>query len=281
MIMFSFSDNVFILFTNMDNCGKIILKWRYSMKSLNSYIRKLEKGVEDKLFFLKHIDISEYSLIVEFGCANGRLLRRIEPVVDLQSTKLVGFDINEEILDIAKNISREMTFTSNWKEIEEMLKQTPKKSLILFSSVWHEIDPKYNEDIVSKMKAFTTIVIRDMKEPIFGSEPIDEPTRQRIAKRVPEWQFHEFEEKWGRIDNKKTLYRFLLMYTYVDNWDVEVNEDYFSTPWAEIDWDLEKEYDRVFSHSYALQYKKEQIEKIFSHTMKDITHHQVIYTKKK
>lgn len=251
------------------------------MRNLNSYIRKLEKGMEDKLFFLKYIDISEYSLIVEFGCANGRLLRRIEPVVHLDETKLVGFDINEEILDIARNISKEMTFTSNWDEVLEMLKVTPKKSLIIFSSVWHEIDKKYNETLFEEMKKFTTIVIRDIKAPVQSAEPIDEPTRERIAKRVPEWQFKEFENKWGRIDNKEKLYRFLLMYTYLDNWDNEINEDYFSTPWAEIDWNLEEEYDKVYSSSYTLEYKKEQIEKYFQHTMKDITHHQVVYTRKK
>ncbi len=250
------------------------------MKNLNSYIRKLEKGMEDKLFFLKYIDISEYSLIVEFGCANGRLLRRIEPVVDMKNTKLAGFDINDEILEIAKNISPEMTFTSNWDDILEMLKNNNRKSLIIFSSVLHEIDYQYYSSIFSKMKEFTTIVIRDMKAPISGSEPIDEPTRERISKRVSEWQFSEFEKKWGRIDNKEKLYRFLLMYTYLDNWDIEVNEDYFSTPWAEIDWNLEEEYNKIYSNSYTLEYKKEQIEKYFLHTMKDITHHQVIYTKK-
>lgn len=251
------------------------------MKNLNGYIRKLEKGMEDKLFFLKYIDISEYSLIVEFGCANGRLLRRIEPVVDLKKTQLVGFDNNEEILNIARNISKEMTFTSNWDEVVAMLKNTTKKSLIIFSSVWHEIDKKYNETLFQEMKKFTTIVIRDMKAPIQSAEPIDEPTRERISKRVPKWQFDEFEEKWGRIDNKENLYRFLLMYTYLDNWDNEINEDYFSTPWAEIDWNLEEEYDKLYSKSYVLEYKKEQIEKYFQHTMKDITHHQVIYTRKK
>lgn len=39
------------------------------MKNLNGYIKKLEKGMEDKLFFLRHIDMNEYSLVVEFGCA--------------------------------------------------------------------------------------------------------------------------------------------------------------------------------------------------------------------
>lgn len=32
------------------------------------------------------------------------------------------------------------------------------------------------------MKKFTTIVIRDMKAPIKGAEPIDAPTRDRIKK---------------------------------------------------------------------------------------------------
>ena len=30
------------------------------MKNLNSYIRRLEKGMEDKLFFLPHLDMNEY-----------------------------------------------------------------------------------------------------------------------------------------------------------------------------------------------------------------------------
>ena len=250
------------------------------MKNLNGYIKKLEKGMEDKLFFLRHIDMNEYSLVVEFGCANGRLLRRIESVTDKNITKLVGFDINEEIIMIAKNISPEITFTSKWDEVLTLLKHTPKKSLIIFSSVWHEISQEYYETIFNEMTKFTTIVIRDMKAPIKGAEPIDAPTRDRIKKMVPEWQFNEFEEKWGRIDNKKTLYRFLLMYTYLDNWDNEINEDYFSTPWSEINWALEKDYDVIYLNSYTLEYKKDAIAKMFDHHMKDITHHQVIYTKK-
>ncbi len=250
------------------------------MKNLNNYIKKLEKSLEDKLFFLKHIDINDYSLVVEFGCANGRLLRRIEPVIDKEVTKLVGFDINEEIIEIAKMISPEITFLTKWDEVLDILKNTTKKSLIIFSSVWHEINPQYYEKIFNEMKKFTTIVIRDMKEPIQSAEPIDAPTRDRIKKMVPEWQFDEFEAKWGRIDNKKTLYRFLLMYTYLDNWDNEINEDYFSTPWAEINWTLEKDYDIIYLNSYTLEYKKTEIARIFDHHMKDITHHQVIYTRK-
>lgn len=250
------------------------------MKNLNGYIRKLEKGMEDKLFFLKHLDIDEFSLIVEFGCANGRLLRRIEPVINKKSTTLVGFDINEEILEIAKNISPEMKFTSKWDDVLNLLNKTKGKSLIIFSSVWHEIDPSYYDKIFNEMKKFSAIVIRDMKAPIQSSEPIDAPTRERIKKRVPEWQFNEFEEKWGRIDNKKNLYRFLLMYTYLDNWDNEINEDYFSTPWTEINWALEKDFSVIFLNSYTLEYKKEEIARIFNHNMRDITHHQVIYVKK-
>lgn len=250
------------------------------MKNLNSYIKQLENNMQDKLFFLKHLDINEYSLIVEFGCANGRLLRRIEPVINRDEATLVGFDNNTEIIEIAQKISPEIVFTSNFDDIRKMTKETSKKSLIIFSSVWHEIKPEYYEQIFKEMKLFDTIVIRDMKAPIMGAEPIDAPTRERIAKKVAPWQFEEFEEKWGRIDNKTKLYRFFLMYTYIDNWDVEINEDYFSTPWDEISWNLENEYDTVFSSSYTLESKKEEIQRVFGHQMKDITHHQVIYTRK-
>ncbi len=251
------------------------------MKNLNSYIRNLEFSMRDKLFFLKHIDITEYSLIVEFGCANGRLLRRIEPVISLEQTKLIGFDINEEIIEIAKNISPEITYTTSWDDVVKEVEKTTKKSLIIFSSVWHEINPSYYSKIFQEMKRFDTIVIRDMKAPIMGSEPIDAPTRERIAHRVAPWQLEEFESKWGRIDNKEKLYHFFLMYTYLDNWDNEIKEDYFSTPWEEISWSLEDDYDVIFSSSYTLEYKKNEIERIFGHQMKDITHHQVIYEKRR
>lgn len=249
------------------------------MKNLNGYIRQLENGMRDKLFFLKHIDIEEYSLIVEFGCANGRLLRRIQPVVS-EGCKLVGFDNNEEIVEIAKTISPSMFFTSNFDDVRNFVKEATKKTLIIFSSVWHEIKPEFYDAIFKEMKLFDTIVIRDMKAPIRGAEPIDAPTRERIMKKVAPWQFEEFEEKWGRIDNKTKLYRFFLMYTYIDNWDTEINEDYFSTPWDEIAWNLEDEYNVVFSSSYTLESKKQEIQRVFDHQMKDITHHQVIYTKK-
>ena len=132
----------------------------------------------------------------------------------------------------------------NGEDAFKILAKKQKKSLIIFSSVWHEIGRENYEKIFKEMKEFDAIVIRDMKSPIQGAEPIDAPTRTRIAKHVPKWQFEEFENKWGRIDNKENLYRFLLMYTYLDNWDEEMKEDYFSTPWSEIDWALEDEYDK-------------------------------------
>jgi len=249
------------------------------MKNLNGYIKQLEVGMRDKLFFLKHLDISEYSLIVEFGCANGRLLRRIKPVVG-ENTLLIGFDNNEEIISIAKNISPNIMFTSNFEDCKKEVANATGKTMIIFSSVWHEIKPEFYDEIFKEMKLFDTIVIRDMKAPIRGAEPIDAPTRERIMKKVAPWQFEEFEAKWGRIDNKTKLYRFFLMYTYIDNWDVEINEDYFSTPWDEIAWNLEDEYNVVFSSSYTLESKRAEIQRVFDHPMHDITHHQVIYTRK-
>ena len=43
------------------------------------------------------------------------------------------------------------------------------------------------------------------------------------------------------------------MYTYLDNWENEIQEDYFSTPWVEINWALEDEYDVIYLNSYTLE----------------------------
>lgn len=48
----------------------------------------MSKSLNDKLFFLKEIDINSYDVIVDFGCAEGALL-------EAQSThKQIIFDRN-------------------------------------------------------------------------------------------------------------------------------------------------------------------------------------------
>lgn len=269
------------------------------MKDLNTYILNLEKGIKDKLFFLKEIDLSEYDLIVDYGCADGKLIRRIDAYIRTHEfnpyVSLIGYDTNLEMIRLAKEISHHcdgdgnISFTNDWNHlinVKNKLKEKgfhKGKALIIFSSVLHEIGKENHKKVINQMRKFDTIVIRDMKAPEKDSEPIDTTrTRRKIASRVPKYMIKEFEKVWGKIDNKRAMYHFFLKYTYVENWDTELLEDYFSAPWSEIHHELvfSEEYEIVYENSYTLEYKRKMVKKDFDHLMRSSTHKKLILTKK-
>jgi hypothetical protein len=93
-------------------------------------------------------------------------------------------------------------------------------------------------------------------------------------------QAKQFEKKWGKIVDKIGMYRFFLMNEFVENFETEVEEDYFSVLWSEIAWYLEEKYSAIYEQSYTLPYRKQQVKKRFNHVMHDITHRKVIYVRK-
>lgn len=254
------------------------------MKDFNTYKLNLKKSMEDKLFFLDKIDIHEYDLIVDFGCGTGELLRKIKrhhPIIN--GFKLIGYDTSEEMIKEASTVSLGLPilFTNEWKSIEDKLNSLQySKSLIIFSSVLHEIEPKEQRKIIHNiMPLFDTVVIRDMKRPS-NNEPISNNTRKRVLKQVGSWQAEMFEKKWGKIRDKENLYRFFLMNEFVENFESEVEEDYFSVLWSDIAWTLEENgFKPKYVESFTLPYRKEQVKKRFNHDMQDFTHRKAIYDK--
>lgn len=257
------------------------------MKDLNVYINGLEKSLQEKLFFINQIDMSQFGLIVDFGCANGQMLRRIANLYTASDEKpvMIGYEPNAELCMVAEDSSSryDISFVMHREDLEEYISKNTKKSLIIFSSVLHELDSEDKQKAIELMKKFDTVVIRDMAAPISFSEPIDTTrTRRRIVNRVPKYMIEDFEKIWGPIDNKKNMYHFFLKYTYVENWDTEVKEDYFSTPWSEIHEQLvlSEEYEIVYERSYTLEHKRKMVKKDFDHTMRDITHKMLILKRK-
>ncbi len=254
------------------------------MKGFNTYKLNLKKSMEDKLFFLNKIDIHKYDLIVDFGCGTGELLRKIErhrPLID--GFQLIGYDTSEEMIKEASSVSLGLPilFTNEWATVKKRLNSLKaSKSLIIFSSVLHEIEPEEQRKIIHNiMPYFDTVVIRDMKRPS-NNEPISNNTRKRILKQVGSWQAEMFEKKWGKIRDKENLYRFFLMNEFVENFESEVEEDYFSVLWSDIAWTLEENgFKPKYVESFILPYRKEQVKKRFNHDMKDFTHRKAIYDK--
>ena len=118
-----------------------------------------------------------------------------------------------------------------------------------------------------------------MKRPL-NNEPISNVTRKRILKQVAPWQAKMFEERWGRIDNKEKMYRFFLMNEFVENFETEVEEDYFGVDWTGMTWIFEDSgFIPLVESSYTLPYRKQQVKRRFNHSMQDITHRRVVWVR--
>lgn len=244
------------------------------MKDFNIYQLRLEQSLNEKLFFASILDLKEYDCIVDFGCGTGALLGKLKTIVD-STTQLIGYDINMEMLRVCEERYSDIEFTNNLNKIKKMIEGT--KSLVIFSTVLHEISENTQLEIIrSIMPLFHTVVVRDMKRPL-NNEPISNTTRKRVLSKVAPWQAKMFEERWGKIRNKENLYRFFLMNEFVENFETEVEEDYFGVLWSDIHWSLEiKGYSVVYANSYTLPYRKKQVKKLFNHSMNDITHRNLI-----
>jgi hypothetical protein len=86
-------------------------------------------------------------------------------------------------------------------------------------------------------------------------------------------QLADFIKYQGIPTTERDLYHFLLKYTYVESWDLEVKEKYTSVPWVDIVTSWGK---LVYNHEYLLDFKRESVLKDFSIEMKGTTHRQAI-----
>ena len=67
------------------------------ISNIHSYIESMELGYLDKLFFMDKIDPD---VIVDFGCADGRILSKISKIKP--NIKLIGYDLDNDMLQNAK-----------------------------------------------------------------------------------------------------------------------------------------------------------------------------------
>lgn len=255
------------------------------MKDFNGYIYKMKQALEEKLFFLDVIDIQEYDLIVDFGCADGTLLNHIKLNIKDSKMRFIGFDVSEKMVRYAReNSDPEIDFTTSFQKVIRAF-QNSKKSLIVFSSVWHEIDKTFYNSILNFASSANTVVIRDMffDEGDLISPSVSPEVFVNLKNFASKKMLVEHEEIYGKIDtNFKSFYMFLLKYTYIDNWESEKLEDYFSTPWRKIqDFFLGGDYKTFFDYKYVLPFKKEQVKKDFDYDMNDFTHRKIIFIKHK
>lgn len=249
------------------------------------YCESMAKSLEDKLFFLNEIDINDYDCIVDFGCADGRILEVLDEKLTNKKTILVGIDKNKvmtnQLVLLAARTKHTMLVSTKLiidDEIFNLLKREDKKNLIIFSSVLHE----YNwENFKPFFILFDTIVMRDMQSPEKFWYKVPESTRALVTKDFPRELLAKLERKYGYINDLERLYKYFLMYRYADNFDHELQEDYFSIIWENLkEW---LTYDYVFhvlyEKDYILPFIKQDIETKFGYELKFPTHKQIIFVR--
>lgn len=249
------------------------------------YCESMAKSLEDKLFFLNEIDINDYDYIVDFGCADGRILEVLDERLTNRKTILIGIENNKVMFDqlvlLAARAKHRMIVSIeliDGDKIYNLLERADKKSLIIFSSVLHEYDWEYFKPFFI---LFDTIVIRDMQEPENFCRNVSESTRALVTKDFPGELLAKLERKYGRINDLETLYRYFLMYRYVDNFDHELQEDYFDVDWGGLkEWVIDRMlFHILYEKDYILPFIKQDIETKFGYELKYPTHKQIIFVK--
>ena len=143
-------------------------------------------------------------------------------------------------------------------------------TLIIFSSVLHEVEDYWFKlkHIIEKTGA--TLAIRDMR----FSAHIMKISKQNLAKLIKHanpQHLSEFTAKYGLFTDKD-MYHFLLKYSYVDNWELELEEDYFCFNYQNL-LSLGKV---IYQKNYTLKYKKERVKEDFDINLTKPTHTMLI-----
>lgn len=244
------------------------------MRNYNTYLKGMSKAQTEKLFFLSNpnINMKDYNTIIDFGCATADVLKCCAQT----ETRCIGIDHDNYMLMKAKENFPDGIY---YNSLEQMLADGNKitnKTLIIFNSVLHEIG-EYSGNLIKLLDGTgATIVIRDMNyadgNEGFSQEDLSKLVRHGYADRLA-----DFIAKYG-IDLGEQFLHYLLKYTYIDNWELELNEDYFSFDLAFF---VNKLADGkpLYSYRYMLEYKRKQVLKHFDITIPDgmTSHIQLIF----
>ncbi|MBQ6545828.1 MAG: class I SAM-dependent methyltransferase [Lachnospiraceae bacterium] len=232
------------------------------------YNDRMRRSMWDKAFFMDKIAGTD--MIIDYGCADGSLVRFLSEL--FPAMRFIGFDIDPVMIASANAQRGENTwFFSTMEEVIEQLARlnvTGDQCAVNFSSVFHEVF-HYGFDL-SLIRHFLSaiapqyIVVRDMMyESADGSAAVSADAVRRVREMLPEEQVRSFEECFGTIGLRRNMVHFLMKYQYVENWERECAENYFSYTMEDLlpVIDSERQFRRILLGRYVLPYLRYTVEK--------------------
>jgi len=124
---------------------------------------------------------------------------------------------------------------------------------------------------------FKYIAIRDMCMPK-GCDRVCEAAKLAAvrANRMYADKLAEYESIWGPIRSDRQLTHFLLKYSYTQNWDREVRENYIPISTEDLIAKIPDEYEVTYLRTYTLPYTAWAVERDFGVRLSTPTHIQLI-----
>jgi SAM-dependent methyltransferase len=266
--------------------------------NIKYYNKEMQKGMEDKLFFVDRLPQDQDYVFVDFGCADGTMINALTEIyADNKDNHYVGYDISETMIDIAKTnyhgpYGANVRFHSDWKDVQNhitVMKDTwgdKYKFVLILSSVIHEVysygdvhsihdfwDHTVNSD-------FDYIIVRDM----CPSGDIDRDASSDLveaimSKRSVGIQLEQFQNKWGSILNNKNLIHFLLKYRWKVNWGRELNENYFPIYVNDLIENMKSNYKIDYLERFRVPFLDKCFKNDFGIELNDYTHVKAIFSK--
>ena len=237
-----------------------------AQRNYNTYLSGMERGNAEKLFFLNKIDLNDFDTVIDFGCGGGDVIHAVAECDPRRRLALIAIDQDEYMLKIAKQKTPDLICLN---ELSRTL--INEKTLIIFNSVLHEVENYWVtlKDILNNTGA--TVVVRDMRFGRKDNPLIDKNDLANLVFAANNIHLSDFIRKYG-MRQQKDLYHFLLKYSYVDNWELEVTENYFSFDWD----DLISMGNVLYENNYVLEFKKQQVKNHFNIDLTIPTHCQLI-----
>lgn len=268
-----------------------ILNWELFLEELvgqneisnyQTYADGMAKSMDDKLFFVNKLD---FDVIVDFGCANGIFLSKLQTMKP--NVKIIGYDLDDVMLSKARVVlGEDALLTSSWDEVVEELSNY-ESPLLNLSSVIHEVYSYSHSSVIKKFWEkqvfggnFKWITIRDMIPSSDIHKNEIENFRQdvkKVRKRANNSFLNDFEKRWGSIDdNYRTFCHFLLKYRYIDNWEREVSENYLPVSLETVKTKIPSSYSIEYEQDFIVPFIKDKVGKDFGVKITHSTHVKMI-----
>ncbi len=252
----------------------------YQISDMSIYINRMQKSVLDKMFFIDKV-FEPFSTIVDFGCANGELIKARKSL--FCDYRYIGYDISEDMIAEARKNLPGDEFYSDWNGIEADFSD----SLLNISSTLHEVYSYSTESEIELFwervfgSGFKYIAIRDMMLSDINGSAADLLQYNAVVndKKYAE-KLKDYESVWGKIKTQHDLVHYLLKYKYTENWEREVRENYVPITLEQLYGKIPDNYEVTYVQHFTLPYTAWQIKKDFNIDLTTPTHIKIILKRK-